>query len=329
MAVKRIVPPEPGYQDQLIHFLEHKDDFSLRDIRQRLSGDYASFCRDVYFVGEIGGQIASQMWYGLPKNGTGMGNFGHVYTEPCHRKKGIVNELMGFLTDDFYESDGRALFCSAARWVADIYKPFGFQFLQQGVDSGPMVMVKSGVARNFAELASEYFKAGLPVRVREGKPEDQFDCDKMLRFAFEQTEMASRWHRVQMAGRISSFMEALFKVQDQKGIVTVAETAGGSRVGYAFVAGVGGPIEEKSPVLDFLMHPNYLRDADKLLAMTMHLAGAREPVQVRCYLPTADLEKFGVLEKAGFQKEAVLTDYCRIGRSSCDLMILKSETKDV
>ena len=58
MRVSLVTPPTEEYGDVLLHFLEHKDDQTLRGIRQRIQGVYAELCDDRFLVGEIDGDAA-------------------------------------------------------------------------------------------------------------------------------------------------------------------------------------------------------------------------------------------------------------------------------
>ncbi|MDD5698042.1 MAG: GNAT family N-acetyltransferase [Victivallaceae bacterium] len=319
LIVKRIEPPEAVYNEKLRRFLEHKGDSSMRDICERLNGNYTEFCIDKYFTGEIAGSIAAQMWYGISLK-TGMGNFGHVYTEPEHRKKGIVNELMGFLIEDFQNSPGKALFCgTGSPWVADIYRKYGFQLIKKGTGYGPMVLTKQNHARNFSELEKKYFAPDLSFTVRIADPGDQFDCDKVLGYSKGIRELASP--RIFLSAQIPTFMEAMFRVKDKKGLVTVAETSIGSIVGWSFVLNLGSPDEQEAKVFDFMIHPGYSKEAGQFIEQSIQLATDHGITNIYSYVLSGEQEKTSRLLNAGFKEVARLNNYCTINNSH-DLLIL-------
>ncbi|MCK4401051.1 GNAT family N-acetyltransferase [bacterium] len=322
MIVKCIEPPEERYREKLMRFLEHKDDLWMRDISERLKGNYSEFCIDRYFIEEIGENVISQMWYGISKK-TKMGNFGHVYTEPEYRKKGITNELMKFFLDDFQRSKGKALFCgTGSPWIADIYKKYGFQLIKKDTDCGPMVLIKPEYAKDFKELEDEYFQPGLSVNARIGNIGDQFDCDKVLAYSTGLEKLSQNWHQVFLTSQISTFMQALFKVEDGKGLVTVAESTKGSIVGYAFILALGSLMEDGAKTLDFIIHPNYINDAVRFVEETIKIRQKEKIENIRCYVCSGDKEKLSILLEAGFKEEAGLSDYCFLGNSYFDLKML-------
>lgn len=325
MIVKCIEPPEGKYEEKLIKFLMPMVGESswLKDVKERIKGNYADFCIDRYFIGEIGGSIVSQIWYGLSKR-TGMGNFGHVYTEPEHRKKGITNEIMKFFLDDFQKSKGKALFCgTGSPWIADIYKKYGFQLIKEKTACGSMALIKSEYAKDFKELEEEYFQSGLSVNARTGNIGDQFDCDKILAYSTGIEKLSMDWHRVFLSSPISTFMQALFKVENGKGVATVAESSKGSIVGYAFILSSGSLIEDKSKTLDFIIHPNYMNYAVKFVEETIKIRKKEKTENIRCYISSSDKEKLSILLEAGFKEEAGLSDYCFLRNSYFDLKILR------
>ncbi|MDD5697399.1 MAG: GNAT family N-acetyltransferase [Victivallaceae bacterium] len=324
LSVKCVEPPEAVYNEKLRRFLEHKGDSSMRDICERLNGNYTEFCIDKYFTGEIAGNIAAQMWYGISLK-TGMGNFGHVYTEPEHRKKGIVNELMGFLIEDFQNSPGKALFCgTGSPWIADIYRKYGFQLIKQGADYGPMVLTKQNYAENFNELEKKYFAPDLSFTVRIADPGDQFDCDKVLGYSKGIRELASP--RIFLSAQIPTFMEAMFRVKDKKGLVTVAETSIGSIVGWSFVLNLGSPDEQEAKVFDFMIHPNYSKQAEQFIKQSTQLAIDRGITKIYSYVCSNESKKIKNLLGAGFIEVARIHNYCMRGNKNCDLLIFSADS---
>jgi len=304
MAIKIVEPPQDDYAERLCHFLEHKSDNSFRGIRQRLYGKYVQHCIDRYFVGEIGGQIVGQVWYGLPRSGTGVGNFGHVYTEPAHRKKGISTELVRVVADDFLRAgNGTCLLCSAGEVAAKIYARFGFEFIVPGATSGPMALINKRAASDFADLDEAYFEAGLEVKVREGHIGDRHDCDRMLDFSRGMNELRKRWHMAFVSRQVPSFMDALFCVEDGKGIVTVIESSKGSILGYAFVLNLGSESEGDLKVMDFVVHPNYLVRAEFFVEETVKIAKKAGVIEMYAFAASCDEDKVAALRGAGFGEE--------------------------
>lgn len=324
LVIKSIEPFDERYKDKLERFLEHKGEEWSRDIKERLKGNFVKFCIDRYFVGEIEGKVVSQMWYGLPRNGTGMGEFGHVYTEPEYRKKGIASLLMGFLTADFQKSNGNVLFCgTGSPHAAKVYRRNGFQNIEEGKDTGAMVFIKSDYARDFSELEKKYFEPGLEVNILPATRREQFDVDEVLHYSTGLKRIAENWHTVFLASQVSSLREILFKVEDGKGLATVAKSSKGKVVGYAYILGFGSPMEEKSKTLDFIIHPNYLNNGIQLLQKTVKMGKEQKIENIRCYISSGDKEKLSTLLEAGFKEECSLLNYCLVENNYFDLKTLK------
>ena len=267
-----------------------------------MDGRYVDHCIDRYFVGEIAGQIVGQVWYGLPRGGTGVGNFGHVYTEPSHRRKGIATELVRLTVDHFSsQADAACLLCSAGPDAAKLYQRVGFEFVAAGAERGPMALLSKQVASSFAELDERYFAPGLPVRVREGHIGDRHDCDRMLDFSKGMNELRRQWHAAFIAHHVPSFMDALFAVEDGRGIATVIENSAGRIMGYAFVLSLGSPHEGDFKVMDFVIHPNYMSQAAFSVQETAQLARAAGISEIHAFVAACDTEKLAALQTTGFQ----------------------------
>ncbi|MFH0939141.1 MAG: GNAT family N-acetyltransferase [Planctomycetota bacterium] len=324
MTIKLVVLPHEDYAQKLCHFLEHKSDNQFRGIRQRLQAKYVKHCIDKYFIGEVGGQIVGQAWYGVPRGRTGIGNFGHVYTEPCYRRKGITTEIMKILVEDFAkEENAKCVLCSAGESAGIIYEKFGFQFIVPGAKSGGMALIKKSVAKDFAELEKKYFAPGLAVHVREGNIGDRHDCDRMLDLSQGMKELRARWHTAFIAHKVPSFMDALFCVEDGKGFTTVMESSEGRIMGYAFVLNLGSWFEDDFKVMDFVLHPNYLPRAAFFVRETVKIAQMAKMPDVYAFVASCDCEKMAAFCDAGFRDEYRFAGKFAIGQECHDIIALR------
>ena len=305
LAVKLLVPPEEGHAERLAHFLEHKGDMSRRSILQRLRGKYAASCGDRYFFGEIDGKIAGQLWYGYANSGTGIANFGHVYTEPEHRRKGIARELMKFFLEDFHAGPARIALCGTGTpWVARIYFHFGFQPVVEGADRGALILIKEGCGEDFRAVEAEYFLPGQALAVRTGDVSQRHDIDKLLSAALMVRNMSSR--RVAMASLVRSYEDAIFRVEDGQGLVTVATTPGNHTMGWAFILNTGSRLETNTRIFDYEIHPNYADAARQFIEGSLALAEDAGVAQVYAYIPGCEPGKLKVLTESGFREAARL-----------------------
>lgn len=334
MQVVLCEPPEEEYAQGLLHFLRHKADDSLRGIRQRVLGQYADYCLDRYFVGEVDGRPVGHAWYGLPRvddgRRWGIGNFGHVYTDPEWRGRGIAGELTRLLLDDFNaEPTGSCLLCSAGADAGRIYRRFGFQFIPPDATSGPMCYLKPSVAPDFATLDEEYFAPGLPTRVRHGHIGDRHDLDRMLDFSAPWIAARARWHMVGVSSLAPTFMAALHYVEDGRGLLSVLQTSSGSLVGYAFVLSLGTGYEVGLRTFDFVLHPHYLGEGVSLVRETLAMAAEAETSDVHTSVAACDEKKLEILQSAGFAEQYRFADAFLVGsgtpeQSRHDVLLLKA-----
>jgi len=335
MTIRLMEPPQEDLARRLLHFLEHKDDDSLRGLRQRVQGMYAARCVDRYFIGEVAGEIVGQAWYGLPRvrvrvggdilsqtpsaaegdppsvppttGGSrmspptrpwGIGNFGHVYTEPSWRGQGVASEIVRVLVDHFQaEPTGQCLLCSASAQSGRIYRQYGFEFIPPTAASGPMGLVKG---ETFAELEQRYFAPGRPVRVVAGHIGHRHDIDRLMDFSPAWIEARQRWHFAFVSSTVPTYIAALHQVEDGRGVITVLQTDAGSIVGYAYALNLGSRCEEHLLTLDFAIHPHYLAQAGTLLDGTVNMSRQRDAAPVHAFVAACDEAKLAALRDAGF-----------------------------
>ena len=324
MAIRLFEPPEENAARRLLYFLRHKDDDSARGIRQRVLGQYADHCLDRYFVGEVAGEIIGHAWYGLPRPGEaptrGVGNFGHVYTNPDWRGQGVAREISRVLVDHFNaEPSGSCLLCSASAESGRIYHKFGFRFIPPTAASGAMGLIKPAVAASFAELDASYFAPGREVAVVPGHIGHRHDLDRMLDFSAPWIEARQRWHRVALASRVPTYIAALHYVEDGRGLIGVLQTDEGSVVGYAFALNLGAGCETGLMTFDFVVHPHYLERAGLLIAETTARLGRD------CYAFVADCDesKRAALLEAGFGEEYRFGGGLVVDGQEHDLLVLR------
>ncbi|MEW6357297.1 MAG: GNAT family N-acetyltransferase [Planctomycetota bacterium] len=323
MVVKRVECPAGDYAEPLANFLEHKRDTTFRDFKQRLRGDYARDSLDRFFVGEIDGEIVSQMGYMLPREAMDVGVFGHVYTARKHRGKGAASILMQYCMDDFNAGEGKALFCGVGQEHAQrLYARYGFTPLfEERAPLGPQGYIRPRLARDFEELQKIFFAPGQPTRIRPAHMGDRPKVDKiLLQSDGGRAEMGSR-HRSALAGVFSDFVTMFQAMKDKRGPLFMLETDERRVVGYSFAFSAGSSVECDAKFLDFLVHPNYCKQEARLIAETIERTEARS---VRLLVPASDERRLTVARAAGMDRECVLSGYCTLGGKPVDLHVLVS-----
>ena len=336
MKVKLVVSPAGKYEELLIHFLDHKPDWVIRKLKAQLGGSHRPDLVDKFFVGEIDGEIAGQIWYGYPAAGSGIANFGEVYTAPMHRKKGVTDVLMQFFKDDFNSSPVHAALCTTSYdWVTQIYAKFGFQTVVQNAGKGPLILIRSG-GRDFAEFSANYYAPGQPVTIERGGVKHRHDIDTLLRFTnilrhgtnpgnlkmveFSGATLSGRagpgWH-------VENFMDACFLMEDGKGFLTVAALPDKKIVGWAFILNSGSPMEMEKPTFDFELHPNYSSSANLLIRETLRIARKLRISSTCSWCSAAAKDKVDVLKKEGFKELSRIPSYCAENGRKSDMLILQ------
>lgn len=323
MAVKRVECPAGEYAEPLANFLEHKSDSVLRDIKQRLRGDYARDVLDRFFIGEVAGEIVSQMWYTIPRDTLDVGVFGHVYTARRHREKGAAAILMKFCMDDFNASDGKGLFCGVGTEHAQrVYARYGFHPLYaENAPLGPQGYIRPGLAKDFRELQEVFFRPGASIRVRAAHMGDRAKVDKILLQSDGVRAAAARRHAVSLAGSYRDFVTMVQAVEDGKGPLLVLETAERHVVGYAFAFSAGLAYERDSKFLDFLAHPHYQGKAPAMIQEVLSQAKARG---VWALVPACDEERIASVREAGMVLDHTLKGYCTVGNQATDLCLFRA-----
>lgn len=88
------------------------------------------------------------LWYGFPRDGSAIANFGEVYTEPEHRRKGVTTLLMEDFAADFAEGSAVAAFCNCGRLhVAKLYMAEGFRYALPNNAYGALALIWLRLAR--------------------------------------------------------------------------------------------------------------------------------------------------------------------------------------
>ena len=338
MKIRLVATPAPEYTDRLIHFLDHKPDWVDRKIRQQLNGAYRPACVDKFFVGEIGDQLAGHLWYGYASPGSGIANFGEVYTAPEHRRKGVADELMRFFCEDFNNSPALMALCTAGTVAARIYFRYGFQTVIPGADSGPLMLLNASrkklAGRNFQECAEDYYRPGQPVTTIPGTIAHRHDIDCVLRFTHIlrlgghhkefSTKGATLAGRVGPAWLVANYMEACFQQEDGRGLLTVASLPGGKVAGWAFALQGVSPAETGSWTFDFELHPSYQPYAIQLIKDTLRMAADKSMGNLYAWCHALDTTKLSAMKDGGFKEVARIPDYCQINGQRTALLAMRN-----
>ena len=255
-------------------------------IREVFAGNFAKETVDHIYIAEVNGEYAARMWFAYSKK-TRHGNFGHVYTEPAFRKRGLMSELLKICIADFKESPAEMICCASGNEGAvRAYVNSGFELIYGGT-TGPLALLKKG---KFEELTSRYFEKGnAPCIIREGTIGDQFECDKVLAYC-RNVYCGKRNFRRGIAKLIPDFCTAYQEMLSGNGKVFVAENTQGAIVGYAYALNFN-----ENGVFDFTWNSDYASEIPALLRKTADSVDF--PVVLT--LDPDDKEKSELARKAG------------------------------
>lgn len=345
MLIKLLRPPAPEYFDPIWDHQIHMNgnDFYKRIFKQRLEGKYAAECTDSYFIGEIDGEIAGLIWYGYPVNGTGVGNWGDVLTTRKHRGKGVMKTLIDAFMDDFLLSSAKILLCSANPHAMNSYAKIGWKSILQSSQGGgpsylihPNMLEHGTVGKDFREFSNDYFSPGRKTSVYPGSMRHRHDIDRLLSFSkiLQLTDTGENPEkllsvqdvvldrRMGITYNIKNYMDAIFRMEDGNGIVTVMTTDKGNVVGWAFCLSLGSELEKGNKYLDYSIHPNYASSASLLINETLCLMKKQQADTIYAYCPNIDTEKKKAFNECGFHENARMKNYCKIDGNLCDMELL-------
>lgn len=273
--------------------------------REAFAGNFASETVDHIYLAEVNGEYAARMWFAYSKK-TLHGNFGHVFTEPAFRKRGLMSELLKVCIADFHASPAEMLCCASGNAGAvRAYVNSGFKLIYGGT-TGPLALVKNGSFETFN--ASCCGKNGKPCIIREGTIGDQYDCDKNLAYC-RNVYCGKRNFRRGMAVLLPDFCTVYQEVLSGNGKVFVAETPEGAIIGYAFALKF-----YNNGIFDFTWNSDYASEIPALLKKT--LESVDFPVTLS--LDPEDREKAELAKAAGMVPAVP-------GRDCPELFTLKKE----
>ncbi len=210
-----IVPPE---EDGLRGMYEVSAEWRHYYNRAMITG-HDQFIEDRVFIAEVEGVPAARLWYGWSKR-TLRGNYGNIFTNYAHRKRGLLNILLECFKADYDASPAQMLCCHASGWRIPVYEKYGFHVLHGNEESDAMGIVKPELC-SCRQLMNRLYADCTVTALRDGDCGDQFDCDKCLVYT---DAMWQRTRTFVFAGdQNSDYMTSLNRVLEKKGVIAVAE----------------------------------------------------------------------------------------------------------
>ena len=291
-----IVPPE---EDGLRGMYEVSAEWKHYYNRAMIEG-HDQFIEDRVFIAEVDGVPAARLWYGWSKRSL-RGNFGNIFTNYAHRKRGLLNFLLECFKEDFDASPAQMLCCHASGWRIPIYEKFGLHVLHGNTESDAMGIVKPELG-SCKQFMNRLYADCAVARLRDGDCGDQFDCDKCLVYT---DAMWGRARPFVFAGEQNSdYMTCLNRVLEKKGVIAVAENAAGAIVGYA--AAIVNP-SWTAAFLNWRNHPNVnYKDVVSLLKYTTEKYHSVFQLPLYAALPLSAGSAVAEAREAGFSMKTKL-----------------------
>ncbi len=129
-TVVKFEPPADGYIEKIDRFWSRSCEGFGQYVNKSLAGELLSCTRDVYFFGEIDGEIIARTGVLYPVDTMELGTLGFVTTAEEHRRRGISSILVEAALDDFRKRGGVAMHLATGNPIAvRLYKKCGFNEL--------------------------------------------------------------------------------------------------------------------------------------------------------------------------------------------------------
>src|SRR5579871_2780291 len=308
LEVVVVTAPDDSLGPEVEALLAHKRDPYRQHIQAALRGETDAL-ETRFYLGLLDGKPIGNI---MTTEHQGIGIFGHVFTRPEHRRKGVCRAIMRHQMEHFRQRGGKVLllgtgFESPAYWI---YHSFGFRSLEDGFmrySTGPEDAFErdwfvSGPAQIVAPAWRHWPLAAL-LASRPGK--------EMLRSA--------AWHLLGIGNLEGTYCRFMQERQEEAGVGgAILESATGAVVGCATVTpsriGLGG--WPGVFVVDVFTHPNFEAcAADLVSALTL------PPGKLIAFVETQAEEKAAALRSCGFECEGTLRRFLRTETARQDVWI--------
>ena len=294
MEIGVVSAPDEAHADQIAPFLGHKGDPWNWHVAKSLKEPLDEL-ETRFYVGKLGGTVITNVMT-AEYHRTGL--FGHVYTEPEHRRKGAFKLLMAEQVKDFRTRGGLLLlgtgYDSPAYWI---YHSFGFRSLTEG----------SGLMRTATEedFEARYFAPGktsvVEVQWRDWPRLNALFCIREGDFL-----RSVGWKRYGVSGFEEGFLHQKKALEEDAAYqAKLLESEHGAVVGCATLAR-DSRWHQDVWLLDTFVHPDFASSAGQLLDALNFPEG-----KIQCYADSGSTEKMRALEQAGFRQETVFKGQLR------------------
>jgi GNAT superfamily N-acetyltransferase len=292
-----------------------------KHLEAALGGMLKDTARDYFFVGTIGDEPVGNVYYGTRSGLLQIGLLAYVITKPGHRGRGICTILTRVALDHFLDAGGRCMQLGTGnRSARHIYERCGFR------DYNGHVMRYLGPNEAWRSFDADYFAWAGPAKVRRGGWADLAGVGMLYaahhHWFIKDYPQRIYSHPAIVHKRCGSILPSMMvNATENNGGLWVLENPAARIVGSATVTLLDGDAQKHVPVLDFLVVPSYMHQADDLLLAVIARHRDARGGRVRLCVASCDDEKAGLARKVGFQHEATLEGQLQAGRDCYDLDI--------
>jgi GNAT superfamily N-acetyltransferase len=311
MEIVRVTAPENAFADRVKAFLQHKGQPWMFHVEKAFQGD-TDRLENHFYLGMLGEDIVFNV---MTAEFRGIGDFGHVFTRPEHRRKHAASLVIERQMADFRARGGRALYLGTGydSPAYHIYSAHGFRSL----------FPKSGMMAYFARerVIEDYLAAGN-VRVEDAAWRHWPTVFLLM------VQPSGRWIRSIGSGclgpsgfeggYLSLRLRQLLRNEPLQVKVLVSERD--SVVGFATLgpeprwqSGIG--------LLDLFVHPAFARSAP-LLVNAFNYSWRK----VQCHVEADAEADIAALGSAGFRVEATLKGQVAVGEQFKDVLVMSRTT---
>jgi GNAT superfamily N-acetyltransferase len=293
-------------------------------VERVLKGELAQTSRDRFFIMKSGERVVGVTAYQIARQATAdLASFGWVCTHPDFRERGISKFLTELAIEWFLQEGGVSLYLGTVNPVAHhIYARFGFQ------DYRGIVMRYVAPSHQSIDFDQHLFRPGNSMAVRPATWGDMTGVGALYSaptpwFTKDYDEMLFSVPESDARRYISVPASLLMRAEEAHGQLWVLENEQQHIVGAASLKAMASALQKHIYHLDFLVHPDSISQAHKLLEAAIRAAHESGLSTLRAHVTPCDEDKRGLLMEAGFRERAILPGQLRRGEQVWDLTLLE------
>jgi len=302
-----------------------------RETRMRLFGAISGQSSDYFFTGELAEEIVGTTWYCTPATCKEIAYMGEVFTVKEHRERGVATNLLDVAVDFFRNSGGRAIYVTnlCPHAPHQIFRRIGFQAYGYGQHAYGGI-IRLTVSEKPEVFDQEYYRHDSTTSIRSV---NWGDLPHFIALLNHPHPWIIRAYSIGLIGYTvfdelgKSFM-SLMNTLKRGNFGFVLENSRRRVMGTAYSSSLQSRSQSHVKTVDFLVHPNYLGEADQLLKTFTDKSGEEKIEKLQAYAAATDESRVEILRSCGFEKEATMPDQLRIGGKKTDLEIYSKFLRD-